>query len=86
MPRFYLHLRNGDGWTRDQEGLEFTGLGQAVAAALKDVRELIASDVAEGRPVYMSSFIALNNGEGQEVGRVTYTDAASFVQGPLPQG
>jgi hypothetical protein len=85
MPRFYLHLCNGDGWTHDQEGLEFSGLSQAVAVALKDVRELIAADVTEGRPVYMSSFIALGNSHGQEVGRVTYTDAASFIQGPLPQ-
>jgi hypothetical protein len=85
MARFFLHLCNGDGWTHDREGLEFTGLSQAVAAALKDVRGLIATDVTEGKPVYMSSFIALDNANGQEVGRVTYTDAANFVQGPLPQ-
>jgi hypothetical protein len=84
VPRFYFHLCNGDGWTHDREGMEFPRLASAVAAALKDVRGLIAADVTAGKPVFMSSFIALDNGSGQEVGRVTYTDAASFVQGPLP--
>ncbi|HEY0413489.1 MAG TPA: hypothetical protein VGD66_10135 [Allosphingosinicella sp.] len=86
MARFYLHLCNGDGWTRDPDGLEFPDPADAIAAALKDARELIAADVTEGRPVFMSSFITVEDAEGQEVHRITYTDAARFVEGPLPNG
>jgi hypothetical protein len=79
MARFYLHLCNGDGWTRDGEGMEFRGPAEAAAAALRDVRHLIAADVMDGRPVTMSSFIAIHDESGREVHRVLYADSARFV-------
>lgn len=78
MPRFYLHLHDGDGWTHDQEGIEFPNVAAASAAALADAREIIAADITAGEPVLVESFIAVDDANGQEVYRITFGGAASF--------
>ena len=51
MPRYFLHIRDRDGFTEDAEGAEFEGLAQAVAAALVGARDILAEQIEEGRPL-----------------------------------
>ena len=79
MSTFYFNLHNSDGWTRDQEGQDLHGTSEAIRQALKETRALIAADVIAGRPIVMSSFVAVNNQNGVEIGRVGFAKAFSFI-------
>jgi len=50
MPVFFLHVKEGDLWTRDLEGSTLHDLQAARDQAIKSARELMAdSIVSEGR-------------------------------------
>ncbi len=51
MPRYFLHIRDRDGFTEDAEGAEFEELAQAVAAAIVGARDILAEQIEEGRPL-----------------------------------
>ncbi|MEG3148392.1 hypothetical protein U1769_00745 [Sphingomonas sp. ZT3P38] len=48
MARYYFHLHNGDGLTPDEEGQDFAGPAEAHAAALANIRSILASEVDSG--------------------------------------
>ena len=45
MPRFFLHVREGDKVIEDIEGAEFLSLAEARAEAIKSARELMSDKV-----------------------------------------
>ena len=45
MPRFYLHLCNGTGFTEDDDGVELAGLDAARAAAIAALRDVMAGEL-----------------------------------------
>jgi len=45
MPRFFLHVREGDKVIEDVEGAEFLSLSKARAEAIKSARELMSDKV-----------------------------------------
>jgi hypothetical protein len=49
MPRFYMHIRQGDRLFEDPEGEEFASLVEARAEAVMSARELMAEMVAAGK-------------------------------------
>ena len=48
MTRYYFHLHNGDGLTPDEEGQEFSSPAEAHAAALANIRSILASELDSG--------------------------------------
>lgn len=48
MPRYHFNIRNGHGFTRDDEGLDLTSEQDARVQAIKGARSLISADVMEG--------------------------------------
>jgi len=51
MPRFYLHVRQGEKFIRDPEGVVFHDPDSARQAAVRAARELAADCVKFDRPV-----------------------------------
>lgn len=49
MPRYYLHVHNSIGVTRDEEGQELANLDEAETIAIEGVRSILAAEVMEGR-------------------------------------
>ncbi|HEX8669022.1 MAG TPA: hypothetical protein VF727_11705 [Allosphingosinicella sp.] len=47
--RYYFHLREGDGYVADEEGLDLPGPEAALAAARRGARSLIASEALLGK-------------------------------------
>ena len=56
MPRFYLHVREGDTLLKDPDGREFCSLDEARTEAVLSARELMAAKVLAGRKANHSRF------------------------------
>lgn len=65
MPRYYFHIHNGTGLTRDEEGQELSGPAEAHEAALAGIRSLLVDE--------------LEGGEIDLDGRIEITDAAGVA-------
>lgn len=48
MPRFYFHLHNSTGLTRDEEGRDLEDLAEARNSAIRDIRSVLCEDVERG--------------------------------------
>ena len=51
MPHFFLHIRNGDEWTEDPEGIDFPDVELARKEALEAARELLGEGLKHGLSV-----------------------------------
>lgn len=64
MPRFYFHIRDGEFFEIDPEGLEFTSLEDAVIDARKAAREMLAEKLLANEHIDGQRFeIADQSGE-----------------------
>lgn len=48
MPRFFFHVHNGDGETRDDEGLDLPDQAKARDVAIDSIRSIIAEEARQG--------------------------------------
>jgi hypothetical protein len=76
MPLYYLHIRNGDKFEVDPDGMELPDLDAAVVEALKVAQELsgAVSDLER------DAVIEIADGVGETVLMVPFSDAT----GPRP--
>jgi len=56
MARFYLHIRDGESWLDDIDGIEAANLDLALEEAALSAREILAELVVEGRVIGDRSF------------------------------
>lgn len=83
MPRFFFHIRNGNGFTEDEEGQELADRGHAEKVAVHSARSLLAAEAAEGE-IDLRGSIEVCDGEGGDVMTVPFADVIGFKCGPLP--
>ena len=76
--RFFFHLNNSTGWTHDREGRELDGVPQALEIAVEEARGLLCADIAEGKPIDLGSYIAIDDENGREVARITFDEVVTF--------
>ena len=76
MPRYYLHLRQGQTLHRDPEGAEFVDLEEARGEAVRSARELVAAAVLENEPVRGQMEVA--DGEGQILATILLRDVITI--------
>ena len=81
MPRFYLHICNGSGFTEDEEGQEFTSAAAARQGAIKGFRDLLAGEILGGS-LAVGSFIEIEDENGEVVGTVAFHDAVTLDETP----
>jgi hypothetical protein len=83
MPRYYFHVRNGLGFTRDEEGQELPDAEAARAVAVRGVRSLITAEVADGR-VDLRGRIEVTDGDGAPLFELAFADTVQLLTGDPP--
>ena len=78
MALFYLHLCDGEGYHKDEEGLELADLSAARAAAVSGLRDTLAGDIQRGR-INIGSFIDIEDSSGQRLDVVHFADAVKIA-------
>jgi hypothetical protein len=78
MPKYYLHLCNGTGFTEDQEGSEHPDYEAAHAAALSGLREVMAFEMKRGE-LNMGSFIEIEDADHKLLAIVPFNEAVSVT-------
>lgn len=79
MPRFYLHLCNGNGFTEDDEGSEFADVAAARKAAIEGLRDVTAGEIARG-DLNLGSFIEIEDESGTLLATVHFSDAVNVCE------
>ncbi|HEY0044761.1 MAG TPA: Crp/Fnr family transcriptional regulator [Allosphingosinicella sp.] len=85
MPRFFFNIRNGSGFTQDEEGRELPGPAEARAEAIRGIRSLLAEE-AEGGEIDLRGRIEVSSSERScdTLFEVPFGEALGFRTGPLP--
>ena len=74
VPRFYFHLSNARGSTKDMVGREFPNLQAAHAAALSDARSLMSQEILLGE-IDFGSFIQIHDQNNKLLLTLTFHEA-----------
>ena len=78
MPRYYMHLNDGNGSLEDDEGQELAGDDAAHSVAISAARDIIASDVREGR-LDLASFVEVEDERHQPLFTIRFADAVRLT-------
>lgn len=81
MRRLHFDLHNDTGFTRDEEGREWTDEGDARAIAIRSIRSILSEEVLK-RVVDLTGWIDIRSGSGAKVGRVSFSEAVCLRLGP----
>ncbi|HEV2867606.1 MAG TPA: Crp/Fnr family transcriptional regulator [Allosphingosinicella sp.] len=85
MPRFFFHIRNGNGFTEDEEGQELQDERQAEKVAVRSARSLLSAEATEGE-IDLRGAIEVADEGGGEVMTVAFRDVLGFKRGGLGDG
>ena len=83
MPRFFFHIRNGNGFTEDEEGQELADRGDAEKVAVRSARFLLAEEAREGE-IDLRGRLEVVDESGGDVVTVPFADVLGFKTGALP--
>jgi hypothetical protein len=83
MPRFYLHIRNGTGFTRDEEGLDVPSLAAAKQRAAEGARSLLSAEICSGQ-LDLRGRIEVADEAGDVLLVVPFEEVIQIRTGPLP--
>ena len=67
MPRFYINVRNGMGYSHDAEGRDLPDLETARNEALEGARELMAAELREGRTLRLSDTVEIEDADRRQL-------------------
>lgn len=81
MPRFYLHVCNGDGFSEDEQGQDLPGIEAARQMAVDGLRGILSEEMKAGQ-LNMASFIEIEDENHQLVMTVPFADAVSVSTKP----
>jgi len=74
MPHFFLHVFNGHGEIRDEEGIDLESNSAARKIAVDSIRSMIAEDARKGL-IDLTGYIAVQDDAENELMTVAYRDA-----------
>jgi uncharacterized protein DUF6894 len=74
MPRFYLHIKDGTDFIRDEEGIDVPSAAYARAEALVSARELWADAIRAGGDVGADAYVIAGE-SGQQLTFVPFAEA-----------
>ena len=80
MPRYHFNIRNGDGFTRDEEGLDLSSDMDAQVQAIRGARSLMSAEVMEGM-LDLNGQIEVTDDQNDKVLTVRFRDAVHLRQG-----
>lgn len=77
MPHFYLHLSNGSGDTRDEEGIDLPDLQAARSEAVSSIRSILKDELALGS-LDLDGHVRIADGNGNVLCDVPFTEAVDI--------
>ena len=83
MPHYYLHLHNGLGFVRDEEGLELPDVAAARAQAISGIRSIVSDEVLQGC-LSLAGKIEIVGDDGAPISVVRFDEAISIVPDSRP--
>lgn len=83
MPRYHFNIRNGCGFTRDEEGLELSSETDARAQAIRGARSLISAGVLEGT-LDLDGQIEVTDDRDDNVLTIRFRDAVEVNHANVP--
>jgi hypothetical protein len=83
VARYHFNIRNGCGFTADEEGLELSSDKAARAQAIRGARSLMSAEMLEGM-LDLDGQIEVTDDWNDEVMTVRFRDAVHVHQGNLP--
>lgn len=78
MPQFYLHIHNAHGDAEDDEGSDASSLAEAREKAIKGIRSLLSSEVANGQ-MNLRGRIDISDQSGKVLLSVPFKDAVTIT-------
>jgi hypothetical protein len=78
MPRFYMHICNGNGFVEDEEGVELADADAARERALEAARSVMADDLRKGE-LDLSSFIEVEDEGKRLLFTLSFNEAVTFT-------
>ena len=84
MPRFYMHVCNGNGFIEDEEGRELPDAETARSEAVAAARDVMANDLRGGE-LDISSFIEVEDENKELLFIVQFTDAVTITARHSPR-
>ena len=81
MPRYYFHVFNGNGETRDEEGIELFDLGEARAQAVTGIRSILRDEVSNGR-LDLSGVLKVADEDQNVLFEVRFDEVVDIRSGP----
>jgi hypothetical protein len=80
MPRYHFNIRNGYGFTRDEEGLDLASDMDAQVQAIRGARSLISAEVLDGT-LDLDGQIEVTDDHDDQVLTVRFRDVVHVSQG-----
>jgi hypothetical protein len=77
MPRFYLHLRQGDALVEDPDGEELVSVAEARDAAKAAAREIMSDQIRRGELPERNSCFEITDNDGHLVLTLPFDEALS---------
>ena len=74
MPSYHFNIRNGSGFTRDEEGMHLSSKMDAQAFAIRGARSLMSAEVMEGT-LDLDGQIEVTDDHNDKVLTVRFRDA-----------
>lgn len=84
MPRFYMHVCNGNGFVEDEEGRELPDAETARSEAIVAARDVMANDLRGGE-LDLSSFIEVEDENKELLFTVQFMDAVKITARHSPR-
>ena len=81
MPRFYMHVCNGDGFTEYEDGRDLPDIDAARQMAIDGLRGILSDEMKAGQ-LNMASFIEIEDAGRALVMTVTFAEAVSVSNEP----
>jgi hypothetical protein len=77
MPRYYLHMSDGNGFIEDEEGVDLPNEAAARATALRCARDVMMGELRSGR-LDLTSFIEVEDEQRNLLFTLTFADAVQI--------
>ena len=81
MPRFFLHICNGSGFTEDENGRDYADVDEARAAAIEGIRDLMSAELRQGQ-INIASYVEIEDENRLLMGTVAFTEAVKIDSDP----
>jgi hypothetical protein len=74
MPHYFFQIRNGQGVTRDDEGIDLPDEAAAQAMAMDSIRSIISEEARKGL-IDLDGYIDVKNDEAETLIRIVFPEA-----------